>query len=139
MPTPNLIHPVDVVIETRVLATTVYDEDTREPVRQAARATEITIPAQILWDFHDDPRLKNAGLEMDESGYFLVRIVDLQAAGVSLGYGDRVTKIGDLPFELYITRTRPMGHYPPGGATLLRCYYSDRDPTQGTGSPTSIP
>lgn len=134
MPTPNLIHPVSVVIERRNLVDTIYDEDAREPVRQATRTAEITINAQILWDYHSDPKSEDAGLDLGESGYILVRMVDLQAASVSLGFGDRITKIGTLGVELYITRTRPMAHYGPTGATLLRCYFADRDPTHGTGA-----
>lgn len=139
MPTPNLIHPVSVVIERRNLSTTIYDEETREPVRQVTRRTEVTIKAQILWDFHEDPKGRPLGLELDESGYILARMKDLLADGVSLGFGDRITKIGALDVELYITRTRPMGHYPAGGATLLRCYFADRDPTHGSGTPTTTP
>lgn len=139
MPNPRLIHPIPVIIEQRDLTTTIYDEDTREPVRQVARKAETTINAQILWDFHDDPNPKTGGLELEETGYILAKISELKSASISLSFGDRIKKIGDLDVELYITRTRPLGHYPPTGATILRAYFTDRDPTHGNGVPTSTP
>jgi hypothetical protein len=139
MPEPNLIHPIPVIIEQRDIAATVYDEDTREPVRQVARKVETTINAQVLWDFHDDPRHMASGLDLEETGYILAKISELVSASISLSFGDRIIKIGDLDVELYITRTRPLGHYPPMGATILRAYFADRDPTHGSGIPTGTP
>lgn len=139
MPNPNLIHPIPVIVEQRDLSQTIYDEDTREPIRQVVRKAEITINAQILWDFHGDPNATTGGLELGETGYILAKISELSAAGVSLAFGDRIKKIGDLVVELYITRTRPMGHYPPMGATILRCYFTDRDPTHDLGAPIGVP
>lgn len=143
MPTPRLIHPVDVVFELRDYVNTIVDEDTREPVRQLARKVPITLPGQVLWDYKGDPKATQAGLELEESGYVLVRFVDLRAAlggtGVSIGHGDRINSIGGLDVSLYVTRTRPMGHYPKLGPTLLRCYFADRSPTHGDGTPGHTP
>jgi hypothetical protein len=135
MPEPNLIHPVDIILEQRDLAATIYDEDTREPIRQVERKAQVTVSGQVLWDYHDDPKSTGTGLIMEERGYFMVRTSDMSAASIEIKHGDRVLSMGGVAVSLYITRTRPMGHYPGLGATLLRCYFIDRDPAQTSGIP----
>lgn len=134
-PNPRLLHPVPVIIEVRDLSQTIFDDDAREPVRQVERSTAVTVNAQILWDFRNDPKPLEGGLEYLESGYILVKLTEIRALGLDFKFGDRITKIGDLDTELYITRSRPMAHYPPNGAALMRYYFGDRDSTHTDGVP----
>lgn len=139
MPEPNLIHPVEIKLERRDLVNTIYDEDTREPVRQLARKTESTINAQILWEFAAGPEANPGGVDLGERGYFLVKTSDMRASNLTIKQGDRVIFPDPITpsdtIEVYVTRTRPMGHYPGLGATLLRVYFQDRSPAQGSGIP----
>lgn len=138
MPEPNLIHPIEITLERRDLVNTIYDEDTREPVRQLARKTQTPINAQILWEFADDPNPNPAGIKLGERGYFLVKTRDMRDAGLTIKQGDRTILQDPITLEdipVYVTRTRPMGHYPGLGATLLRAYFEDRSPTHGDGIP----
>ncbi len=139
MPEPNLHHAVEITLIQRDMPNTVYDPDTREPVRQLARKTEVTINAQILWEFGDVGEATGRGLELGERGYFTVKTRDMRTAGVSIKFGDRVVLPGPIdPAETltaYVTRVRPMGHYPTLGATILRAYFADRSPAQSSDSP----
>jgi hypothetical protein len=138
MPNPNLIHPVDVVIELKDYNSSTYDEDTREPIGQMEWKTAVTLSGQVLWDYEGDAKATQLGLDNLDSGYVLFRFSDLREDSIVINRGDRITSIGGVPFDLYITRTRPMGHYPVLGPTLLRCYFADREPTHGDGQPVSI-
>lgn len=135
MPEPNLIHPVDIVLEQRDLSNTLFDEDTREPIRQVERVTQTTIQGQVLWDFHEDPKVTSAGLELGERGYILVKLADMSVLGITLKQGDRIVSVGGVTVDLYVSRLRPMGHYPGLGATIMRAYFIDRGSTHTTGSP----
>lgn len=139
MPEPNLIHPVEITLERRDLGNTIYDEDTREPVRQLARKTEVPINAQMLWEMADSPEPNTGGIDLGERGYFLVKTSDMRAASLTIKQGDRVFVPDPITLgatiEVYVTRTRPMAHYPGLGATLLRAYFEDRSPTQSSGTP----
>jgi len=131
MPLPNLIHPIRVVVQQIDTAATVYDPDTREPVQQAARKTNVVLPGQPKWVSEESLGIARAGSSPSASGYVLFRMVDLTAAGVTLRLNDRITMQGHLVDEVYIVRLQPLGHYPgQNGASLIRAWFADRLPAK---------
>jgi hypothetical protein len=128
---PNLLHPVKIVISQWVAGTTIYDEDTREPIKQAARLATETIIGQVSWEIKDDVVIYEGGTRLDAIGYVLFRWVDLNSKGVTLKRQDEIRKIGWQDTKLYIVGTKPAGHYTDqGGSTLVRAYFSDRAPSR---------
>lgn len=139
MPIPRLIHPTTVTIEQLDRAATLYDDDAREPIGQAARKAPVVLQAQVLWGGggaqEDSPDPQEAGIREKSSGYLLFRVVDLAAAAVTLQREDRITSIGILAgLNLYLTEFHPMAYYPDqGGHTLLKCFFEDRAPVKQVG------
>lgn len=129
-PYPRLLHPVVVVLEQIDRAATVYDEDTREPVQQAARKAAISLPGQASYGSSKEHSLKPYGPEEGESGYVTFLARDLETRSIVLSVGDRITAIGKVEHDAYIGRLQPMGHYPEFGNTLVRAYYQDRQPAK---------
>lgn len=127
---PRLIHPVDVVIEQIDDADTAWDEDAREPVFQAARSAAVTLKGQASYGSSKDLSFEQAGRRENESGYVLFRTRDLEAASVTLRPNDRITKIGDVDHDAYITRLEPKGHYPGYNSTLVKAHFADRAPSK---------
>lgn len=133
MPTPNLIHPVPVTIEQIDKPATLYDEDAREPIQFAARATSKTIAGQVKWGSQFDETTTRVGTVEGASGYVLFRQIDLTAAGVELQLEDRFSRIGTRDTDVYITRLRPVGHYPDhSGHTMIKAFFDDRQPSKQT-------
>lgn len=131
MPLPNLIHPIDVVIQRRDLGSTFVDDDFREPIQHAARTASITVKGQIKFFTQEELNLERGGAQIDSTGFVLFRYHDLNRLGVSVGIGDRFTKLGKIDVDYYVVRTESKGHWPDrGGATLLRCYFQDRTPSK---------
>lgn len=135
MPIPNLSHPVPIIIRQLDKATTLYDDDYREPIQQSRRLAAVTIPGQVSWG--NDKRLveTRGGVELTSTGYVVFRYVDLNGMGITLQLDDRITSMGGVTCDLYIVSFRPMGHYPDvGGPTLLKALFDDRQPMrQGLG------
>ena len=127
---PTLIHPVDVIIEQGIKAQTSFRSDAREPVRRLKRTAPITLSAQIKWNRSDDPVMEFEGVTEGSRGYLLFKYKDLENVSVVIKRGDKIIKIDRIDYELFVTQLRPAGHYPDqGGATLLKAYFSDREPT----------
>lgn len=128
---PRLLHPVDVRIEQIDTASTVYDEDAREPIQQAARATVVTVKGQAKYGTAQEAEYEAGGLRQGERGYVLFREKDLSAASLTLNINDRFTKIGRVDHDVYISRLEPLGHYGRhGGNTLVKAYFADRQPSK---------
>lgn len=128
---PNLIHPVDVHIEQLDKASTVYDDDFREPVQQAAHAVVKYLKGQVSWGESKQLGTTAAGVEENAAGYVLFRYIDLEKAGVTLKLNDKIVKLGKIATDLYITKIAPCGHYQDqGGATLVKAYFMDRQPSR---------
>jgi len=124
---PRLIHPVNVVIRRMNSADTLYDVDAAEPVGNVATFTDVTIPAQI--GMGDSAKLSStaAGPAASAGGYILVRRIDLQARGIDLAIGDRITSLGHEAVNVYIDSLEPTAHYPDqGGWTMIKAFFSDR-------------
>lgn len=130
MPMPNLIHPVPIEIEKIDSGETIMDEDYREPVQQSRRAAKITVNGQVKWGMEKGLSAASGGPEEHYDGYVLFRYTDLTAASVLIERNDRFTSIDGIETDVYVIRLKPMGHYPGLGATLVRAYFLDRQPTR---------
>lgn len=127
MPIAHLIHPVPVVIEQINRSATLYDHDAREEVQVVARTVAIEVSGQVKWTADMALATHKEGASEDESGYVLFSLVELDAIGVSIVRGDKITSIGGQDCAVYIERTEPCGHYSDmGGATLLKAYFASR-------------
>lgn len=129
MPVPNLLHPVDVVLELISRSTTVYDVDAREPIQTASRVAPITCPAQMAWTGRQ-LEANDGGPSESVDGYALFRTTDLAARSITLQHNDRIITVAGIVYDLYIVRLIPMGHYPGLGATLLKAWFRDRLPAK---------
>lgn len=128
---PNLIHPVPVTICQKVTATTVFDEDAREPIGDVERDSSVVVNGQAKWRSQFDVDMEAGGIEESADGYVLFRRVDLVAAGIELQTFDRITKIGTIDTDVYITRLEWTAHYPDqGGPTLVKAHFVDRQPAE---------
>lgn len=142
MPTPRLIHPVPVYIRKIDRAQTAeWDDNLHEPIGEVRRdEVPIKLHAQHQPNEESTPRVSFAagGVILESDGYLLFRTSDLRDADVELEDGDRVVQMGDPPndreVDFYLGKMKPMGHYPQhGGATLIRAYYADREPSRHRG------
>lgn len=133
MPRPRLLHPLKVTIAQISKATTLMDDNLREPIGGPERSAAITVLAQVTYRRQDDPRADREALNVEEHslGWLTLRVADLQEASVVLVRGDMITKIGDGRFEeavaYFLTSKGPLAHSGTGGQ-LLRFYFTDRQP-----------
>lgn len=131
MPIPNLIHPVPIVVEKISRSTTYYDEDAREPIQAADRATAVNIDGQVKWFDENELAATKTGPAEGSAGYVLFRQIDLTAKGLELEQNDRFTQIGTRTTDVYVTALRPVGHYPDQlGHTMIKAYFTDRQPSR---------
>jgi hypothetical protein len=135
---PRLLHPIPIGIETLQRLETIVDEDYREPVSYAARATKVTVNGQPHWTIDDRFRQTLIGPEQESTGYILFRTIDLKLAGIpELENGDRITSIGvgihAIDVDFYVIGLRMTGHWPDqGGATLVKAFFRDRSRSKET-------
>lgn len=156
MPQPNLIHPVDVTFELVDPDNTLWDNQAREPVRQAVRkgaqpntGERITIKAQISFYFAgaklDYNEYLREGLLERTVGYVAMRFKDMKKKGlltltaegkfdeIRIKKGDRIVYLERRPVDLYVTGFKDFGHYPKLGQTLIQVNFDDRHPSAQKG------
>lgn len=134
MAIPKLIHPCNISIGRIDRSVTLYDEDAREPLQQAARLVSVTVPGQVSWA--DTLRMETGkgGVIYNAQGYVLFRKADLDSAGFAVQINDRISKMGHVETDVYVERLEWVGHYPDqNGPTLLKAYFSDRLPSKQVG------
>lgn len=125
---PRLLHPVLVTLEQSSISNTLYDEDAREPMQQSAYSTPVTIQGQVQYGSSREQSFRFGGIREEESGYVLFRKLDLDGNSITLKINDRITNIGNIEHDCYITRLEPLGHYSAFGNTMVKAYFSDRQP-----------
>lgn len=129
---PNLIHPIDIHVEQWSEPETLYDDDFREPIQQAARTEIKVVKGQPKWDTKEGIEVTKGGVAETSAGYVLFRYTDLNKASIALKLNDRIVKMGHLDVDVYIIGLRPMGHYPDqNGASLVKAFFADRTPSRG--------
>jgi hypothetical protein len=128
---PNLLNAVDVYVEQLSTSTTIYDDDFREPVQQVDHAQVKHLRGQVQWLDADDLKVTPVGNEENATGYVVFRYVDLETQSVALKINDRITKLGNQTTDLYIIKLTPCGHWADqGGATMVKAYFADRQPSR---------
>lgn len=140
MPRVRLIHPIPVYLrKSDKQQTAVMDDALHEPVGQVRRKLEpVRLVAQIADGKTEDAMASPGGVTLEGGGYLLFRTRDLRTAKTTVEIGDRVVQIGNAPndheVDYYIIRLKYMGHYPDKkGASLVRAYYEDREPSRHRG------
>lgn len=156
MPIPSLIHPVKVTFELLDRDNTLWDDQAREPVRQAVRkganpntGSRVTIKGQVSFYFAgaklDYPEWLREGVLERSVGYVSVRFIDLKRAGLltldANGYfsdikikrGDRIIYLGRRNVNLYVTGFKDFAHYPNLSQTMMQVNFDDRAPTSQSG------
>jgi len=127
---PNLIHPVNVVIEQKDDTKTITDPRTRTVVGSPVRST-VTIRAQLSNKRHDQLAMNPGGREELAEGYVLARTHDLDKAGITINIGDKIVKVGKRTVVYYVTRLEyKAGYTDQDGQTLVRIFYHDRSPVK---------
>lgn len=127
---PVLLFPIVARIRRIQKTATVYDHVRREPVNTVTRTPEYEIPCQCLWA---DPNQVQANLPMPEAtgvneqqlGYIVLRVVDIEALPVTIDRGDEITKLADRVVSLFVQRVTFHDHR-NGRFQLLRAYFADR-------------
>ncbi len=133
MPVVRLLHPVPIVLEQINKGTTIYDEDSREPIQQASRPVKVDLQAQVKWSSQFSEENTRVGTVESASGYLLFLKVDLDAKSIVLQLEDRFSRIGTRDTDVYITRLRPVIHYPDhGGHAGIKAFFNDRQPSKQT-------
>lgn len=133
MTIPNLLHPVPCRIEQLDAAETIFDEDMRAPVQQAAREVVVQVQGQISWESEMKFEPSSGGPKERADGYVLFRFIDLNALSITLRQGDRFVKLGNIETDLYLAALEPTGHWPDqGGATMVKAHFTDRQPSRQT-------
>lgn len=140
MPQPNLLHPINVVIEPLANAAneTIFDTNAREQVQIVGRKPTVRLAAQVEYrDFvqhgQADARYMHEGFVGEERGYILIRYIDARAKSYTPRIGDRIVMIGEESLEpqsmmTYVHRLKPTIHYPRLGKTAVKLYFADRKP-----------
>lgn len=135
MPLPNLIHPVNIIVDRLDVSSTVMDDDFREPVSQGARIASVTVPGQVRWGKAEGLKGQPAGPSYEYSGYVTFRKTDLDALSFMIKEGDRLKNLGSTATDVYVVGLQWLGHYPDqAGPSLLRAYFHDRRPAKLPGS-----
>lgn len=114
---PRLIHPVEVVVERVDKAATEYDADFREPVNEVTYSAVVRLQAQVKFDRFEARNMTPGGDAPQTTGYLLIsadRANEIQK-------GDKISKIGEVPVELFITEKRPAVHY--GKARMIKVFF----------------
>lgn len=155
-PQPNLIHPVKVTFELLDRDNTLWDDQAREPVRQAVRkgaqpntGSRVTIKGQISFYFAgaklDYPEWLREGVLERTVGYVSLRFKDMKKAGlltydvdgkfdeIKIKRGDRIVYLEKRPTDLYVTGFKDFAHYPGFGQTMIQVNFDDRNPSAQKG------
>lgn len=117
---PNLISPTTIQIEQKSSSSTSYDTLAREPVKTVSRDAAIELPAQVSWGKSYASRYfggGQGGTVQDATGYLVFRVTDIDAIGVTLAQGDKVTRIGGAITNVFLSDRTLVGHH-DGAPTL---------------------
>lgn len=133
MPIPNLLHPVPIKIRQLSRATTVYDDDAREPIQVVGRTAELTVSGQVRWYEQYRQEHTRVGTVEGASGYVLFRLADLAAQSITLQRQDQFIEIGGRATDVYVVSLEWVGHYDDqGGPTMVKAHFADRQPARQT-------
>ena len=109
---PRLIHPIEVVLSQVNRIGTTYDEIFREPVGAVATTT-ITLQGQLRELRGQSLKQTGAGADpvSNALGRVVFEVAALDAAGVTLHLGDRITSLGGRSVNYRVLRLEDHAHY----------------------------
>jgi hypothetical protein len=110
---PRLIHAIDVLLEQLDEAATPVDPEFREPTGNggATFGTPVGLHAQITWGTKDEYRRSPGGDEYQADGHLTFLHSELEARGLELHKGDRVSAPADKTYRYRVVSAEPAGHY----------------------------
>ena len=128
-----LIEPSEIIIEQLDKASTIYDDDAREPIKQVRRSPQVTLEAQVSWTRNRQVGYKfgaQGGAQDEAVGYLVFMRRDVAAAGVTLSRGDRIITVAgqEVVPKLFLTKEQRAGHL-AGEANLEIWDMSDKRPS----------
>lgn len=135
MPQTRLLHITRITLQQIDRSTTIYDNETREPVQEVKRKVDTILPGQVQWGKQRSLQLAAGGADENSEGYIVFRYTDLRSSNITLDLNDRFIKMGHLAVDVYITKLEPFGHYSDmNGPTLVKAYFVSRTQSrQGQG------
>ena len=124
---PRLIHPLPVILEQLNRGGTDWDPDFDEPVEgEATYDDPVTLSGQVNYSAVSQLVTGGSAWLKDSIGRLVFLKADLEAAGITLGIGDKITSIDGREVAYYILEPRPQGHYDT--ATLIFAFFGDKEP-----------
>lgn len=127
--TVRLYHKTLITVSPKDTAATDYDTLAREPVLQVARATTLTINAQVEWTERRRPREGRSGREDKSIGYLVVLTADLTKKSWTPTAGDKIVDIPDRPGTYYVTSATPHAHR-GGKPRTMHISFTDKVPAK---------
>lgn len=139
----DLIEPVKVEIEQLDKVATPVSTGVagRRDVLNHTVRKKIVIDAQVVFGktpSDEQITMFKSQMGADETirGYMVVRTKDLTALNTKLQRGDKIVKVGDTVFDMFLAHgtNDPSAHFSSiGGFTLLKVFFGDRNPPGGIG------
>lgn len=132
---PELIEPINVLLQQIDKTKTTFSTGVagrREIQNYVARSASMTVQAQVAFgDTDQRPNYSQFGVDEQAKGYLVVRFKDMADAGFTLKRGDKITKLGNLDVNYFLLHGNgdPAAHFSSLGFTLIRLFFSDREPT----------
>lgn len=132
----ELIEPVDIIIEQIDKTNTPFPDGAsgrKFPMNHVVRATPFIIEAQVVHgDFSQTQNHTQLGTDEQQKGYLVLRFEDLNNKGKTLQRGDKITKMGQLDVELYLSHSSGDPAAQIGGSfQLVKMFFLDRNPVGG--------
>ena len=130
---PPLIEPIDVTIEQIDKTNTRYSggvSGRREKKNHTVYKAPVTIPAQVVFGSQgQETKFSTLGPDEQVAGYLVVRFVDLDAKGIKLKRGDKITSLLENDLFLLHSTNKPAAQFSSLGAfALARVPFGDRNP-----------
>lgn len=132
---PTLIEPIAVLFQQIDKAATTFSSGVsgrREIQNYVARTATASIQAQVAFgDADNKPNYTQLGVDEQAKGYLVIRYKDMAALGITLKRGDKIIKLGNLDVSYFLLHGNgdPAAHFSSIGFSLLRLFFSDREPT----------
>jgi hypothetical protein len=128
------------VLQQKDTASTVYDDDAREPIAQVARAvvgttvTTVELKAQASWNRALRTEWQGGGqggVSEGADGYLVFRVGELEKKGITLQRGDRIISVAGRTTDLYLLEELPAAHL-DGKSRTQHWDFEDYQPAKGT-------
>ena len=130
---PRLLNPTKIEIERIDQVQTRFDHFRRQAQNFVARKTKVSLQAQVVWvtsTTASRPMMTKTGVDDQRTGYAILRVRDVRAAGIELQRSDKIVLIEEENLEVYVTLIEKAAHY-GGEYKLLKVHFTDRKGNDG--------